>query len=101
MLALPITNDQPGVAARIAEKKVGVVLSPDQASPGIFVASIKQVLDDSTFGDNAQKIQKAILRIDGLSIAADILERAFDLEEIQVPSGSPFSRRKSGFARGD
>jgi len=88
MLALPVTNDQPGVAARIADKKVGVVLSPDQASPGTFVAAINQVLDDSTFRENAQKIQKAILRIDGLSIAAGILERAFDLEESHLPSGS-------------
>src|SRR5215467_3223691 len=81
MLALPITNDQPGVAARIANKKLGVVISPDQASPGHFVEAIKRVLDDSTFRDNTRKIQKAIRRIDGLSIAAGILERAFDLEE--------------------
>jgi MGT family glycosyltransferase len=81
MLALPITNDQPGVAARIAEKKIGVVLSPDHASPQNFVAAINHVLGDSAFRDNVQKIQKAIRRIDGLSIAAGILERAFDLEE--------------------
>ena len=81
MLALPITNDQPGVAARIANKNVGVVISPDQASPANVLAAIKRVLGDSTFRDNAQRIQKAILRIDGLSIAAGILERAFDLVE--------------------
>ena len=89
MLALPITNDQPGVAARIANKNVGVVISSDQASPGTFVAAINQVLDDSTFRDNAHKIQKAIRRTDGLSIAAGILERSFDLEERKL---SPVSR---------
>jgi hypothetical protein len=47
MVALPITNDQPGVAARIADKKVGAVISPDQASPGNFVAAINRVLGDS------------------------------------------------------
>jgi zeaxanthin glucosyltransferase len=52
MLALPITNDQPGVAARIANKKLGVVVSPDQASPGNFVAAINRVLEDSTVRDN-------------------------------------------------
>src|SRR5262249_2568287 len=83
MLALPITNDQPGVAARIANKKVGVVISPDQASPENFVEAINQVLGDSTFRVNAQMMQGAIRRIDGLSIAAGILERAFDLEEKQ------------------
>jgi MGT family glycosyltransferase len=92
MLALPITNDQPGVAARIANKNVGVVISSDQASPGTFVAAINQVLDDSTFRDNAHKIQKAIRRTDGLSIAAGILERAFDLEERARRSGSKLAR---------
>ena len=84
MLALPITNDQPGVAARIANKKVGVVISPDQASPGKFTAAINQMLSDSTFRDNAKRMKEAIRRIDGLSMAANILEGAFDLEEISV-----------------
>jgi zeaxanthin glucosyltransferase len=83
MLALPITNDQPGVAARIANKKVGVVISPDQATPENFVTAIKRVLGDSTFWDNVRRVQKAIRSADGLSIAADILERAFELEERQ------------------
>jgi len=47
-------------------------------------AAIKRVLGDSTFRDNAQKIQKVIRKIDGLSIAAGILEKAFDLEELRV-----------------
>jgi len=84
MLALPITNDQPGVAARIAEKKVGVVMSPDQASPENFVAAIKRVLGDPAIRDNVWKVQQAIRSADGLSIAADILERAFKLEEKQL-----------------
>jgi UDP:flavonoid glycosyltransferase YjiC (YdhE family) len=83
MVALPITNDQPGVAARIANKKVGVVISPEQASPRNVVAAINQVLGDSTFLDNVQRVQESIRRTDGLSIAAGILERAFDLEERQ------------------
>jgi MGT family glycosyltransferase len=83
MLALPITNDQPGVAARIATKKVGVVIPPDQATPENFVTAIKQVLGDSAFWDSARRVQKAIQRADGLAIAADILETAFGLEERQ------------------
>jgi zeaxanthin glucosyltransferase len=83
MLALPITNDQPGVAARIANKKVGVVISPDQASPANFVAAIKRVLGDSTFRDNVRRMQEAIRSTNGLSIAADILETAFGLVERQ------------------
>jgi zeaxanthin glucosyltransferase len=83
MLALPITNDQPGVAARIADKKLGVIMSPHEASPANFVAAIKRVLGDSTIRNNVQRMQKAIRSADGLSIAAGILERAFELEERQ------------------
>jgi len=89
MLAVPITNDQPGVAARIEEKKVGVVLSPHRASSQNFASAINQMLGDSTFRGNAQRMGEAIRRIDGLSIAAGILERAFDLEERDL---SPVSR---------
>jgi zeaxanthin glucosyltransferase len=80
MVALPVTSDQPGVAARITNKNVGVVISPQQASPEGFVTAIERVLGDSMFRDNAQRMQAAIRTIDGLSIAADILERAFELE---------------------
>ena len=51
LVALPITNDQPGVAARIAKKEVGVVISPDQGTTENFVTAIKRVLGDSTFWD--------------------------------------------------
>jgi zeaxanthin glucosyltransferase len=81
MIALPITNDQPGVAARIANKNVGVVIPPEQATPEKFVTAIKRVLGDSTFWDNARRMQKVIRSVDGPSVAADILARAFELEE--------------------
>jgi UDP:flavonoid glycosyltransferase YjiC (YdhE family) len=71
------------VAARIADKKLGVVMSPNQASSGNFVTAIKRVLEDSTFRDNVQRVQKAIRSTDGPSIAAAILKRAFELEERQ------------------
>jgi UDP:flavonoid glycosyltransferase YjiC (YdhE family) len=59
---------------------VGVVISPQQASPEDFVTAIKRVLGDPTFRDNAQRMQAAVQSIDGLSIAADILAKAFELE---------------------
>lgn len=71
------------MAARIADKKVGVVISPDQASPANFVTAIKRVLGDSTFQDNVQRVQEAIRSTDGLSFAAGILERVLGLEERQ------------------
>jgi MGT family glycosyltransferase len=83
MVALPVTNDQPGVAARIANKKVGIVIPPHQVSPEKFVTAVTQVLEDPTFRNNVQRMQKAIRSADGLSIAAGVLERAFELEDIE------------------
>jgi hypothetical protein len=70
-------------AAALANKKVGVVISPGQAPPGYFVAAIKRVLEDATCRDSVRRLQEAIRSTDGLSIAADILRRAFELEERQ------------------
>src|SRR5499426_1309796 len=86
MIAVPITNDQPGVAARIAKNNLGVVISPDQASPRNVVAAIHQVLGASTFRDNVQSMQEAMRSIDGLSLAAGIVESTFDLEARQLSS---------------
>jgi len=47
------------------------------------MAAIKGVFGDSTVRNNVKRMQQAIRRADGLSIAADILERAFELEERQ------------------
>src|SRR5262244_3931286 len=46
MLAVPITNDQPGVAARIASKNLGVVMSPHEVSPANVAAAIQRVFGD-------------------------------------------------------
>lgn len=40
LLAIPITNDQPGVAARIAHKNVGLVISQDNLSSSDLPALI-------------------------------------------------------------
>lgn len=83
MVAIPITNDQPGVAARIANKRVGIVIPPKQASPEALVPAIKQVLEDPAFRHNVQRTQEAIRSTNGLSIAAGVLERAFELQDIK------------------
>src|SRR5246500_3918906 len=93
LVALPITNDQPGVAARIADKKVGVVTAPAQASPKNFVTGIQKVLRDSAIRDNVRTMQQAILGTDGLSIAADLLESAFELRDI-IPNHGGRRREK-------
>ena len=76
-LAIPITYDQPGVAARIAHKKTGVVTSLDKLTADHLAFLLNEVLTDPTYRENARKLQKAIAEANGLSVAADLIEESF------------------------
>jgi zeaxanthin glucosyltransferase len=54
-VAIPVTYDQPGVAARIADKKTGVVTSLDKLTADHLSTLLDEVLNDSTYRDNARK----------------------------------------------
>jgi len=78
-VAIPVTVDQPGVAARIAEKKTGLFVSLKKLTVSRLSLLLDQVLNQPTYRDNARYFQKVIAETDGLSRAADLLEQAFGL----------------------
>jgi zeaxanthin glucosyltransferase len=80
-LAIPITYDQPGVAARIAHKKTGVVTSLDKSTADHLASLLDEVLTDPTYRENARKLQKAIAEANGLSVAADLIDESFGVKE--------------------
>ena len=80
-VAIPVTVDQPGVAARIAEKKTGLFVPLKELTVSRLTLLLDQVLNDPTYRDNARYFQKAIAETNGLSKAADLLERAFELAQ--------------------
>ena len=73
-VAIPVSLDQPGVAARIADKKTGVVASVDKLTTDHLSTLLNEVLNNSTYRGNASKLQKAIAKANGLSVAADLIE---------------------------
>src|SRR5258707_7744419 len=75
-VAIPVSYDQPGVAARIADKKTGVVTSLDKLTADHLSTLLNEVLNDSTYRDDARKLQKAIAKANGLSVAADLVEES-------------------------
>jgi zeaxanthin glucosyltransferase len=78
-VAIPVTNDQPGVAARIADKKTGLVAPlKELTAPGLS-RLVDEVLTDPTFRNNSRYFQKIIAETNGLSMATNILEQAFGL----------------------
>jgi zeaxanthin glucosyltransferase len=78
-IAIPVTNDQPGVAARIADKKTGKTTFLDGLDESNLSALLDEVINNHVYRDNSRSIQKAIAMKNGLSVAADLLERAFGL----------------------
>jgi MGT family glycosyltransferase len=75
-VAIPVTFDQPGVAARIADKKTGVVTSLDKLTAEHLSTLLNEVLSNPTYRTNARKLQKAIAKANGLSVAADLIEES-------------------------
>ncbi len=78
-VAIPVTHDQPGVAARIAAKKTGVVVPSEELTAARLSLALDEILHNSTYRDNARYLQKRIAETRGLSAAADLVERAFGL----------------------
>jgi MGT family glycosyltransferase len=88
MLAIPITNDQPGVAARIAWSGTGEMVTPSRLSVPRLRAAIKRVLVENFYRKNALRLQEAIRRAGGASRAADLIEQA-------IATGKPVLREDS------
>ncbi|NEP59081.1 MAG: glycosyl transferase family 1, partial [Symploca sp. SIO2G7] len=75
MVAIPITNDQPGVAARIAWTGTGEVVTLKSLSVPKLRGVIEQVLTEDSYKKNALRLQEAIRRAGGVKRAADIIEQ--------------------------
>jgi zeaxanthin glucosyltransferase len=75
-VVIPVTFDQLGIAARIAYHKTGVVTLLDKLSPAHLSTLLSEVLSDLTYRENAGRIQKAIVKANGLSAAADLIEHS-------------------------
>jgi zeaxanthin glucosyltransferase len=76
MVAIPITNDQPGVGARIAWTGTGEVVPLTRVSVPKLRAAIQRVLTEHSYKNNASRLQDAIARAGGVRRAADIVEQA-------------------------
>jgi zeaxanthin glucosyltransferase len=76
MLAIPIANDQPGVAARIVWTGTGEMVPLSKLSTANLRTEVRRVLGDPRYWDRARKLQEAVRSRDGISMAADLIEKA-------------------------
>ncbi|NEU73806.1 glycosyl transferase family 1 [Hassallia byssoidea VB512170] len=75
MVAIPITTDQPGMAARVAQAGAGEVVPLAKLNVPKLKTAIKRVLEDRTYRDNAAKLCSAIQDSGGVCYAADVIEQ--------------------------
>lgn len=83
MVAVPLGNDQPGVAARVEARGACVVVSRRSLSPARLRKAIVLVLQDGSYRESAQVLQRGIRQIDGPARAADLIEEVLKLHPVQ------------------
>jgi zeaxanthin glucosyltransferase len=72
LVAIPITFEQPGTAARIRATRVGEIVALARLSIPKLRKAIARVLSEKAYRQNAQKIQQSIQQAGGVKRAADI-----------------------------
>ncbi len=81
LVAIPITNEQPGIASRIAATGAGEVVSLRLLSVPKLRVTIARVLTENSYKKNALRLQAAIQKAGGVRRAADIAEQAISTGE--------------------
>uniref|UniRef100_A0A8J6ZQI7 Glycosyltransferase n=1 Tax=Desmonostoc muscorum LEGE 12446 TaxID=1828758 RepID=A0A8J6ZQI7_DESMC len=75
LVAIPITNEQPGIAARIAYTGAGEFVPLSSLTVDKLRDTIKRVLTENSYKKNALRLQQAIRSAGGVTRTADIIEK--------------------------
>jgi len=81
MVAIPVTNDQPGVGARLAWLGAGQIVPLAGLSADRLRKAVQQVLAEPRYRERAVEIQHQIGALDGVRRAADIAVQALDTRQ--------------------
>jgi zeaxanthin glucosyltransferase len=76
MIAIPITHDQPALAARLAWLKVAEVIPEKKLSVKQLRLALVKVLNDQGYLDTARELQARIRSTHGLERAVEVIEEA-------------------------
>ncbi|MEH1904398.1 MAG: glycosyltransferase [Nostoc sp.] len=76
IVAIPVANDQPGIAARVAWAGAGEAVPLSRVNVPKLRTAIQKVLMEDSYKKNAVRLQEAIQKAGGVSRAIDIVEQA-------------------------
>lgn len=96
LVAVPLANDQPGVAARVKARGACVVVPRHKLNVVTLRKAVMLVLQDARYREAAQVLQRAIQRMDGPGRAVDLIEEILKLPSIQPLATSATLVPKTG-----
>ncbi len=79
LVAIPLANDQPGVASRLKAAGACVVLPPGRLTVKRLRRAVQIVLRNPTFRESAQRLQAAFAQLEGPERAAKKIEEVLEL----------------------
>ncbi len=80
LVAAPLGNDQPGIAARVKACGAGVVVPWRRLNPKRLRRAVLRVLEEPRYREAAQALQRSIREMDGPGRAAELIEQALQLD---------------------
>jgi MGT family glycosyltransferase len=101
MVVLPVTNDQPGVGARVEWSGAGRSIPVGRLTVGRLRDAICEVLGDPSYRERAEGLRSRLEAADGLNRAADLIGAAFGSNPRTVPSSSALRSKTDGNRRSE
>jgi zeaxanthin glucosyltransferase len=83
LVAVPLGNDQPGVAARVKARGACVVVSVRRLNATRLRKAVMLVLQNPRYRAAAQELQRNLEQMDGPGRAADLIEQVLKLSSIE------------------
>lgn len=78
IVAIPITNEQPGIAERLKRTKAGEAIQLKNLNEKMLRDVITKVLTQTNYRENAQRMKQNILEAGGVVRAVDIIEESLN-----------------------
>jgi zeaxanthin glucosyltransferase len=86
LVCIPLGNDQPGVASRVATRRVGVVVPWRKLTMKRLRSAVSSVLENRQYRREAREVQLSIGSLNGPDLAADIIEAVLQIPSTPTPS---------------
>ncbi len=79
MVAVPVTNEQPGIAARVAWIGAGEAIAHKNVTPQALRSAVVRVRSNPSYRAAAERVRDSIQASGGAPRAAEMIEQSFDL----------------------